>query len=103
MQLNRSHRKFNLAMEAVCSLPRWPLMVPMDKLAEDFGFRKHAPLISVLNDAKDAGFKVETHNNQSRGNSRMVCISLEGWDNAVAKSLAYWREVNENPAVSESK
>ena len=96
MFLNRSHPRFDMAMEVLCTLPKYPYSVPVAELVSDFGMRVKSDMSQIFNMLKGRGFRVETHNADSAAGDvgRQVCIMQDGWVAAQIRGGEYWREVN---------
>ena len=86
IHLDKANPRFDLAMEVMVCLPRYPATVPMSLLANDLGLDGQQAVLDAIRRLRDAGFRINTRNLEGR---RAVCVSRSGWQRANREGAEY--------------
>ena len=65
MYLKTTNPSFDIGMELLCTLPRYPLSVPVSVICHDFGFVSPSQVIHLIRQLRKRGYQAKVKNGPS--------------------------------------
>ena len=101
MHMNTGHENFDLEIELIATLPKYPITAPQRDVAADLGL-PHASDAGRLAKSAAVKYRIGIHCcNGDGGGPRVLAITPETWKRAQALSNSYWAEVNDKQTDEE--
>lgn len=92
MEMNLTHPKFNLEMELLASVPRWPAAVPIQSLVADLKLERQAQVRSLAANLKTR-HRVVTEIAHGDNGGNVISIAAKDWPKARTIAESYMAEV----------